>query len=229
MKMKHILSRLLLLAAFLPIAAWGEKQPTVLLHTSVGTIKAELYPEIAPNTVNNFISLINKGYYDGVIFHRVIKNFMIQTGDPDSRNPIPYKVYGDGGPDYTLPLELDLLRHYHYRGALAAARESDDVNPERRSSGSQFYIVWGKRYSKADLSDISERIYEATEGRCEITKEMAETYGKKGGTPWLDGQYTVFGEVTIGLDVVKAIQSVSTDTSDRPLKDIFLLKASVVE
>ena len=228
MKMKHILSRLLLLAAFLPLAAWGEKQPTVLLHTSVGDITVTLFNS-TPAHRDNFLKLVHEGYYDGVIFHRVIKNFMIQTGDPDSRNPIPYKVYGDGGPDYTLPLELDLPRHYHYRGALAAARESDDVNPERRSSGSQFYIVWGKRYSEADLSDISERIYEATDGRCEITKEMAETYGKKGGTPWLDGQYTVFGEVTIGLDVVKAIQNVSTDTSDRPLKDIFLLKATVVE
>ena len=205
MKMKHILSRLLLLAAFLPIAAWGEKQPTVLLHTSVGDITVTLFNS-TPAHRDNFLKLVREGYYDGLIFHRVIKNFMIQTGDPDSRNPIPYKVYGDGGPDYTLPLELDLPRHYHYRGALAAARESDDVNP-----------------------DISERIYEATDGRCEITKEMAETYGKKGGTPWLDGQYTVFGEVTIGLDVVKAIQNVSTDTSDRPLKDIFLLKASVVE
>ena len=143
MKMKHILSRLLLLAAFLPLAAWGEKQPTVLLHTSVGDITVTLFNS-TPAHRDNFLKLVREGYYDGVIFHRVIKNFMIQTGDPDSRNPIPYKVYGDGGPDYTLPLELDLPRHYHYRGALAAARESDDVNPERRSSGSQFYIVWGK-------------------------------------------------------------------------------------
>lgn len=110
--MKKYLLRLLLLAAFLPLAAWGEKQPTVLLHTSVGDITVTLFNS-TPAHRDNFLKLVREGYYDGVIFHRVIKNFMIQTGDPDSRNPIPYKVYGDGGPDYTLPLELDLPRHYH--------------------------------------------------------------------------------------------------------------------
>lgn len=226
--MNRILSRLFLLFVLLPLSSWGEKQPKVLLQTSAGDITVTLFNS-TPAHRDNFLKLVREGYYDGLLFHRVIKNFMIQTGDPDSRNPVPLKTYGDGGPDYTLPLETDLPRHYHYRGALAAARESDDVNPERRSSGSQFYIVWGKRYTLTGIADVSERVYEATDGRCEITRQMAETYCKKGGTPWLDGQYTVFGEVSVGLDVVKAIQAVETDAADRPLKDVFLIKAKVLE
>ncbi len=205
-----------------------DKRPCVKLETTAGTIIISLYNE-TPLHRDNFLKLTREGYYDGLLFHRVIKNFMIQGGDPDSRNAAPGKTLGEGGPGYTIPAEFDVPRHYHLRGTVAAAREGDHVNPERRSSGSQFYIVWGERFATHILNDIAEDVYEQTNGETQITKEMLKAYHKIGGTPHLDGQYTVFGEVIMGLEVVDAIQSVRTNYDDRPLEDVQILKATVLE
>lgn len=231
MKLHIITRRFALLAAALCFAVSNvsaQDQPRVRLVTNMGDIIITLFNE-TPAHRDNFLKLTREGYYDGLLFHRVIKNFMIQAGDPDSRGAEAGKFLGDGGPGYTLPLEVDLPRHYHYRGAVGAAREPDDVNPERRSSGSQFYIVWGQRQSYDDLKYARQRVEEATNGEAEITDEMAKIYEKTGGAPHLDGQYTVFGEMEAGEDVVKAIQSVETDENDRPLTDVVILKAEVLE
>ena len=230
--MKHLLShfRLPLVTLLIALASQGlsaQEQPRVRLVTSMGDIVITLFNE-TPAHRDNFLKLVREGYYDGVLFHRVIKNFMIQTGDPDSRNAEPGQFLGEGGPGYTLPLETDLPRHYHYRGVVAAAREPDDVNPERRSSGSQFYIVWGQRQSIDNIKQARQRVKEATNGEAEITDEMAKVYEKTGGAPHLDGQYTVFGEMEAGEDVVKAIQAVETDDNDRPLVDVRIEKAEIL-
>lgn len=224
-----VLRPLALLVFFLAVAhcASAETRQRVRLTTDAGTIVITLFNE-TPAHRDNFVRLVREGYYDGLLFHRVIRNFMVQTGDPDSRHAEPGQLLGDGGPDYTLPLEVDLPRHFHYRGAVAAAREPDDVNPERRSSGSQFYIVWGQRQRSADIDDYRKAVAEATGGKAEITDEMAEIYRKQGGTPHLDGQYTVFGEIEAGAEVVDAIQRVETDTNDRPLTDIRIIRAEVL-
>lgn len=198
------------------------------IHTTAGDIRVRLYGD-TPRHRDNFIRLASEGFYDGVLFHRVINDFMIQTGDPDSRNAAPGAQLGEGGPDYTLPLELAWPFRYHYRGAVAAAREGDDVNPQRRSSGSQFYIVWGKRISADAWTGFSNSLYDMSGGALEYTPEMAATYRSTGGTPHLDGQYTVFGEVTAGLKFVKHIQAVATDRNDRPLEDVKIIRARVME
>ncbi len=153
---------------------------------------------------------------------------MIQAGDPTSRHAEPGATVGEGDVGYTIEPELFAadghLLHHHRRGALAMAREGDDVNPERRSSGSHFYIVWGKTFSSADLKTIGERLDTMTQHRVLMTPEMTDLYRKVGGTPHLDGQYTVFGEVTEGLDVVKRIQQAFTDDYDRPVDDIRILR-----
>lgn len=233
----------------------------VKLQTMLGDIIIRLYDE-TPIHRDNFIKLVNEKYYDGTLFHRVIKDFMIQGGDPDSKGAPAGKMLGMGGPDYTLEAEIkDGL--FHKRGALAAARQGDEVNPERRSSGSQFYIVWGQRYNEGQLRQLSKQLKMqkvqtifnqlASECRGEImkmrrernqsglqelqeklvaeankkaadypglTEEQQTIYSTIGGTPHLDGQYTVFGEVEDGLDVVEMIQSSATGRGDRPLDDI---------
>ncbi len=194
----------------------------------MGNIVVELYNE-TPKHRDNFVKLVKDGFYNGLLFHRVIANFMIQGGDPDSRNAEHKKRLGEGGPGYTIPAEIDYPLHWHKRGALAAAREGDDVNPERRSSGSQFYIVWGKVQSKAAMEAMKQSMYEATDGEFEVPDEIMESYETNGGTPHLDGEYTVFGEVVEGLKTVKAIQWVRTDKYDRPVKDVKILKAEIVE
>lgn len=219
---------LLFLTAIISIAAPADKRVKVLLSTNMGDMVVELYNE-TPKHRDNFIKLVKEGFYNGLLFHRVIENFMIQGGDPDSRNAAPKQKLGEGGPGYTIPAEIDYPRHWHKRGAIAAARESDDVNPELRSSGSQFYIVWGKVQSESDMSQMSQRMYEVTDGEFEIPENIMENYENNGGTPHLDGSYTVFGEVIEGLKVVKAIQAVRTDKHDRPIKDVIIQKAEVVE
>ncbi len=199
----------------------------VLIETSVGDITVRLYDD-TPIHRDNFVKLVREGFYDQLLFHRVIKGFMIQSGDPDSRNAAPGTALGEGDPGYTLPAEICLPNYYHRRGALAAAREADDVNPERRSSGSQFYIVWGKTLSASEMRAAKNHVHAMTGGEAEFTPTMHQDYSTLGGAPHLDGQYTVFGEVTAGLKTVKAIQKVRTDKNDRPLEDIKILRATIV-
>ena len=244
----------------------------VELETSYGNIVVELYNE-TPQHRDNFIKLVESGYYDGVLFHRVIKDFMIQTGDGNSKTAGPDTSLGDGDPGYTIEAEFVYPKYFHKRGALAAARTGDQVNPERRSSGSQFYIVTGKIYGSDELKMMTQRLAEvqkqdifrrlATENREKIielqknqdnegmnalqnelimqteaeaakhpfklTDEQLDAYTSIGGTPHLDGQYTVFGEVIEGMDVVDKIQNVTTGRMDRPTVDVKIIKAKIVK
>ena len=196
------------------------------ISTTLGDIIVKLYDE-TPLHRDNFIKLAKEGYYDGTIFHRVIKNFMIQGGDPQSKNPTPDGHYGTGGPDYTIEAEI-LPGLYHKRGALAAARQGDEVNPERRSSGSQFYIVWGRTFDDQTLDAQQQRITRATGGTVVLPDSIREVYKTTGGTPHLDGQYTVFGHVVSGLDVVDRIQRTATDSLDRPVEDVRILSVKEI-
>ena len=199
----------------------------VLLETSMGNIRLVLYNE-TPLHRDNFLRLVKDGYYDGNLFHRVISNFMIQSGDSTSRHAKPGSSVGEYSPDYTIPAEIVYPEYFHKRGALAAAREGDEENPQRASSSSQFYIVYGTNHSDADLDRFQELLDEATQGKTKMTKEIRTHYRKYGGTPHLDGQYTVFGEVIEGMDVVKKINRVFTDDYDRPVDDVRIVKATVV-
>ncbi len=232
----------------------------VKIQTMLGDIVVRLYDE-TPLHRDNFVKLVKEGYYDGTLFHRVIKDFMIQGGDPDSKGAPAGKRLGTGGPDYTIDAEIK-PNLYHKRGALAAARTGDEVNPERKSSGSQFYIVWGQIFNEGQLKQLSKQMQmqqaqqifnnlatkhrdeimqyrrernrealqelqdklaaeaEAQAKNCGINDEQREIYTTVGGTPFLDGQYTVFGEVEEGLDVVDMIQQSATAPGDRPVDDI---------
>lgn len=228
--MKHLI---LLLATLLsPFHGMAQVLDTlrheVVLETSMGNVRIVLHNE-TPLHRDNFLKLVREGYYDGNLFHRVISSFMIQTGDSTSRHAQPGAPAGDYSPDYTLPAEIRYPALYHHRGAVAAARESDDVNPEHRSSASQFYIVYGRRFNEDMLDQVQAQLDKATKGKVTIPPALREAYYKKGGTPHLDGQYTVFGEVVEGMDVVQAIQNVETDTHDRPLQDVRILRAVVVK
>lgn len=232
----------------------------VKIQTTFGDIVLRLYDE-TPLHRDNFLKLVKEDFYDGTLFHRVIKNFMIQGGDPDSKGAPADKMLGVGGPGYTIEAEIkDGL--FHKRGALAAARQGDEVNPERRSSGSQFYIVWGQVYNENQLRQFSKQIMmqklqaefnklvashraevmqmrrernhaglqelqeklaaeaESNVGKTGLTDDQLKIYSTVGGTPHLDGQYTVFGEVEEGLDVVEKIQNSATGRADRPVDDI---------
>ena len=235
----------------------------VSIKTPKGEIIIRLYDE-TPLHRDNFLKLAKDGFYNGTLFHRVIKDFMIQGGDPQSKGAPKGKQLGSGGPGYTIPAEFK-PEYFHKRGALAAARLGDDANPQRASSGSQFYIVWGKTYSEgqigqlarqmrqqaaqsvfndlvrerraqilqlrknrdqaglAALQDELEAMTEAImteKGLGKMSDGQKEAYTTVGGVPFLDGQYTVFGEVESGLEVVEAIQNVATDRSDRPQEDV---------
>lgn len=234
----------------------------VRIQTTLGDITVRLYDE-TPQHRDNFVKLAKEGYYDGTLFHRVIKDFMIQGGDPDSKGAPAGKMLGVGGPDYTIEAEIK-SGLYHKRGALAAARLGDEVNPERRSSGSQFYIVWGQVYNegqlrqfskqmemqqmqavfnalakehygeimqmrrernRAGLQELQEKLAAEAEAKVKaqgagMSDEQRAIYSTVGGTPHLDGQYTVFGEVEEGLDVVEMIQQAATARGDRPVDDI---------
>ena len=250
----------------------NEKMTKVELETSLGNIVVELYNE-TPQHRDNFIKLVETGYYDGVLFHRVIKDFMIQTGDGNSKTAGPDTGLGDGDPGYTIEAEFVYPKYFHKRGALAAARTGDQVNPERRSSGSQFYIVTGKIYSSDELKMMEDRLVnvkkqdifrrlvnenharieelqksqdqaamqalqneliqqteaEAAQHPFKMTDEQIDAYTSIGGTPHLDGQYTVFGEVVEGMDVVDKIQNTTTGRMDRPTVDIRIVKARIVK
>lgn len=200
-----------------------EKRAVVRIETSCGVIRVALFDE-TPLHRNNFLKLASEGFYDGTLFHRCIKDFMIQGGDPESRTAKKGQLLGEGDTGYTIPAEFCLPYIYHWRGALAAARESDDVNPEQNSSGCQFYIVYGKKQAPGDIKKVRAMLDEKD---IQLTPQMSDDYQMRGGTPHLDGQYTVFGEVIEGMDVVKQIQAVATDKNDRPLEDVVIQKMAI--
>ena len=241
----------------------------IKISTSLGDITVRLYDD-TPIHRDNFLKLASEGYYNGTLFHRVIRDFMIQGGDPDSKGAPAGKQLGVGGPDYTLQAEIK-PHLFHKRGALCAARLGDEVNPNRESSGSQFYIVWGSVYNpsqlkqmekqmkqnqvavmfndlvsyhkeeimnmrrnrdRAGLQAMQEQLLKEAEDICKanpagFTEEQVQAYTTVGGTPHLDGQYTVFGEVTDGLDVVEKIQGVKTLRGDRPCDDVKVIAMTV--
>lgn len=190
------------------------KETKILISTSFGDIKLKLYNE-TPQHRDNFIKLVKEGFYNETLFHRIIQGFMIQGGDPDSKNAPKGTALGNGDVGYTIPAEFNATL-IHKKGALAAARMGDNVNPEKASSGCQFYIVQGKKYTKEDLDKIVKR----KQGRVTYTEEQYKVYETIGGTPQLDMDYTVFGEVIEGLDVLDKIAAVAKDRSDRPIEDV---------
>ena len=204
-------------------------QTQVVLETTAGNIHLELNEKDAPLHSKNFKALVEKGFYDGILFHRLGKNFVIQAGDPNSINAEPGVTLGDTKEPYTVPAEICYPRLMHRRGALCMAREGDDVNPERASSAYQFYIVYGKRFDDAGLDKMQKRLDDMTDGQVKLTPEVRKTYKTRGGLPHLDGQYTVFGEVAEGLDVVERIQKEEVDENGRPLTDVRILRAYVVK
>lgn len=248
----------------------NDKETRVIISTEYGDMVVALYND-TPLHRDNFIKLAKEGFYDGLLFHRVIKDFMIQGGDPESKGAAPGKRLGGGGPGYQVPAEI-VKGRYHKKGALAAARQGDNVNPERKSSGSQFYIVQGKVYDQATLQQfeqqqkfnavraeamkmyrakgdlvqryqregksdslsmlqisIQEEAEKIVEGQTfELLQEQRQAYTTIGGTPHLDGAYTVFGEVVEGLDVIDKIANAETAQGDRPLKDI-VLKVKILD
>lgn len=197
----------------LPTVLTG-KETKVKIETSKGTMIVALYDQ-TPRHRDNFIKLVKSGFYNDLLFHRVIKNFMIQGGDPQSKGAAPGVQLGNGGPGYTIPAEFDSTL-IHKKGALAAARMGDNVNPKRESSGSQFYIVQGQKYSPAQFRGSS------------YTPEQIQVYSTIGGTPHLDRGYTVFGEVIEGLEVIDLIAAVQTRPGDRPVEDV-TMKMSIVK
>lgn len=196
----------------------------IMIETTMGNIKVVLYDE-TPLHSNNFKSLVNRGFYDGVLFHRVINKFMIQAGDSTSRSASPGELLGDVTEPYTIPAEIRYPEILHKRGALCMAREGDNVNPQRVSSAYQFYIVYGTRFDDNMLDHVQARLDATTGGSVVLSPEVRDVYKRIGGTPHLDGQYTVFGEVVEGIDIVRNIQWVDTDANDRPLTDVRIIKA----
>ncbi|MDD2634746.1 MAG: peptidylprolyl isomerase [Bacteroidales bacterium] len=193
----------------------------VKIETTKGNLTVMLYDE-TPIHRDNFIKLAESGFYKDLLFHRVISNFMIQGGDPQSKDAPSGKTLGNGGPGYTLPAEI-VPKYYHKKGALSAARTGDQTNPQRRSSGSQFYIVQGSKYTDMQLDSMERQL------STEFTKEQRDTYTEVGGVPHLDAQYTVFGEVIEGLNVIDAIASVEKNKNDRPKDNIKIIKMTVVK
>jgi peptidyl-prolyl cis-trans isomerase B (cyclophilin B) len=201
----------------------GKKKKEMLIEfqTTEGTMMVKLYNE-TPQHRDNMVKLVKSGYYDGLLFHRIIKDFMIQGGDPDSKGAKPGQMLGQGGPGYTIPAEfIDTL--IHKKGALAAARMGDQMNPTKASSGSQFYIVHGRIFNENELAS-----FEARSGR-KYTDAQKQIYATLGGTPHLDGAYTVFGELVSGFDVLDKIARTQTAAGDRPVKDMVIIKAKVLD
>ena len=245
----------------------------VLIKTTVGDITIKLYNE-TPQHRDNFIKLVEEHYYDSILFHRVIKDFMVQAGDPESKNAQKGAQLGAGGPGYTIPAEFVYPKYFHKRGALSAARQADQVNPERKSSGSQFYIVTGKTYDKYALQDMEKQLRQKQgqgifdrlvaqnrdsimnmqlagdndalmklqdeliakteailkeQGPFKFTEEQVDAYMSEGGTPFLDNDYTVFGEVIDGMKTVYKIEQAGTDMNDRPRKDISIISMQIIK
>lgn len=220
MKTKKITFLLVFLSLFAGVFAQkadkqgkkGEKVFYVKIETSYGDMVVKLYNE-TPLHRDNFVKLVKEGTYDDLLFHRVIGNFMIQGGDPNSRNAKPGQMLGDGQLGYTIPAEF-VPGLFHKKGALAAARQGDEVNPEKASSSCQFYIVQGDLWDEGRLKMVEQRYGKS------FTPEQAQMYATVGGTPFLDGDYTVFGEVVEGMEVIDAIAAVQTDRMNRPIKDV---------
>ncbi len=232
MQSKHshsiaFVAAILMLFVAISASAKTPKQTYVKITTTMGIIKVHLYDN-TPLHKENFARLCKNGFYDNVLFHRVIKDFMIQGGDPNSRDCDSTKMLGEGGLGYTVPAEF-VPENYHRRGALCAARQADRVNPKRESSSTQFYIVVGKTYTDKELDHLEMRINAATQPSepFKFTGEQRSTYKTFGGTPHLDMQYTVFGEVIEGLDIVLKICNVETNKNDRPKTDVRILSTKV--
>lgn len=200
------------------IIVTAPKVKMIEIQTPYGNMIAELYDD-TPLHRDNFLKLISEGFYEDLLFHRVIDGFMVQGGDPESRDAPPGQPLGSGGPGYQIDAEID-SGHKHTKGALAAARMGDAVNPEKKSSGSQFYIVHGDKISEKELTSFSRR------NGLEYDENEVKAYAEKGGTPFLDGQYTVFGQIVKGLDVIDRIAAARTGRGDRPVEDI---KMNIVE
>ena len=229
--MKKILCSLVL--AFSAACGWAQApadtlRHEVLLETDSGNIRIQLYNE-TPRHRDNFLKLVRSGAYNGVLFHRVIKDFMIQTGDLGSKTAKPGEAVGDTPETCSIPAEIHYPALLHRRGAVAAGREPDDVNPKWESSASQFYIVWGIKFSDGQLDWAQERLDAHTGGKVKMTPAVREIYRTVGGTPHLDGQYTVFGQVLEGLEVVDRIQRQAVDANDRPLADTHIRRATVLK
>ncbi len=228
----HI-TRFFALLAILTLAGCAAQKQTVTnrdrkrdveLVTSKGSIVLRL-SDSTPLHRDNFLKLVKTGFYDSILFHRVIRNFMIQAGDPNSKTAAAGQPLGNGGPGYTVPAEF-VSSLFHKKGTLAAARMGDNENPKKESSGSQFYIVQGKKFTDAGLDSVETY---RLKGR-KLPAEHREVYKTIGGTPHLDQNYTVFGEVVRGLDVVDSIAAVSTTRTppDRPVEDVKIVKARLV-
>ena len=228
------LAMLLAAVAFVACSHQTPAPKRVALETTAGKIVVEL-SDLTPLHRDNFVALAEEGYFDSLLFHRVIENFMIQGGDPRTRT-ISGREFDANGPETGDPryweeidAEINFPTLYHRRGALAAAREGDMVNPLRRSSRTQFYIVWGRTFTDEQLDAQQQRISRSTQGKVILPDSIREVYKTIGGTPHLDGQYTVFGHVVEGLEIVDAIQRTQTDSLDRPVEDVRILKATVVK
>ena len=275
MKMKKLFAICLVaLSALISVHLQAQEVETlVLIDTDMGKIKVKLFND-TPQHRDNFIKLVKDGVYEGTLFHRVIKDFMIQAGDPDSKNVPKGKMLGAGDVGYTVPAEFVYPKYFHKKGALSAARQGDNVNPKKESSGCQFYIVTGKVYNDTTLLGMENQmnqnrlttvfnalaqkhmkeIYKmrkendqdglmnlqdslfaqaeaevAKQPEFHFTPEQVKAYTTVGGTPHLDGEYTVFGEVIEGMDVVDKIQQVKTDRSDRPEEDVKIKKVVVLD
>lgn len=211
----------LFMLSLFPLQA-QEKETLVLIETDKGKIKVKLYNE-TPKHRDNFIKHVEEHLYDGLLFHRVIKQFMIQGGDINSKEAPMDKHLGDGELDYTLPAEFVYPQYFHRRGALCAARMPDDENPEKASSPNQFYIVTGKYYTEMELNKME------VEKGITLTEEQRKAYMLEGGAPHLDGNYTVFGQVIDGMKVVDKIQFVETNEEDRPTKNVAIKTMRIIE
>ena len=227
--MIHISMKKIILSLFASLLFTGatpalaqEVETLVLIETSKGKIKVKLYNE-TPLHRDNFIKLVKEGTYDGLLFHRIIKQFMVQGGDVTSKDSPPEEHLGDGDMGYTIPAEFVYPRYFHKRGALCAARNDDEENPTKASSGSQFYIVTGKHFTSMEL-DKKEK-----EENITFTPEQRKAYMIEGGAPHLDNEYTVFGEVVKGIKVADKIQFVLTNEEDRPLKNIIIERMTIVK
>jgi peptidylprolyl isomerase/peptidyl-prolyl cis-trans isomerase B (cyclophilin B) len=211
--MKRSIAALITALFSLTVCADNENETKVLIDTDFGKITVVLYNE-TPQHRDNFIKLVNEHKYNGVLFHRVIKQFMIQAGDITSVNAPADKKLGTGDLGYTVPAEIVYPKYFHKAGQLSAARQSDETNPTRASSATQFYIVTGKHYTDHELNKM-----EKETGK-KLTPEEREAYKTEGGAPHLDGAYTIFGKVVKGMKVVHKIELLETDGNDRPRKNV---------